>query len=543
MRNIAWIVLCCITSVAVASPYPTRTTPAITDAQRKAAAELLDKAAKAVPRVTSSNDAALACCAVVARVQYNFIDKNVGLETYGLGDKVIPSRVPNFSDGEYIEILTMNGKANVAKGGIPPVDAAKRNVFSQRDQRTAWLTRGLADLGQYQQAVTEAAAMQAGQSDRDVALEYVMDRMRVSVGAPKSKAFSDAVTDNKLRDELTRALAASMAKARDVKGGGTLALSIKDPAIQSLALVDVSAAQVYTGDMTGAARTAKSITAKPSQQNDALSRIVTAHIYAKNLNSAVEVARMTSGHARELRLFQVASAAVELRQPKPARALLKESGMSDDIQAKALMAGILATEGDVAGAKALADGIPDQLQRSFRNSAFAAIALAQARAKDVAGAMATTELGKEEMHDVHHRASTIGQIAVISAGHGDFEGAKKLALSPKTAGYEEFALRQIAMLQLKAGDLPGAVQTVQAVSHQRGTRQGEIYREIAFTQARMKDPKAREALTKWLDSLESPIELIYANVGAAEGILGLTHESTSWPSAQGIDWGEVFGQK
>jgi tetratricopeptide (TPR) repeat protein len=190
------------------------------------------------------------------------------------------------------------------------------------------------------------------------------------------------------------------------------------------ALGIIAAAQAKAGDVEGALRTAASVE-----------------------NVKDETLRQTAGDAKALVLLDIAAAQAEV--------------------------------GDVKGALKTAEGIKHSFEiPSFKVSALARIAIAQAKAGDRAGAEHTFRQALETINAFRQRIRTpdekfllggfvrisLQEIAVARARAGDFKGALETAAAIEDEVTKADALREIAKLQAKAGDQAAARSTcVQAL--------------------------------------------------------------------------------
>jgi hypothetical protein len=171
---------------------------------------------------------------------------------------------------------------------------------------------------------------------------------------------------------------------------------------------------------------------------------------------------------------------------------------------------------DVAAAEAKSHHLEAALQTastirdpSHRSAAIKAIAIGQVEAGDEVGALHTVEL----IADGTMRDAALMHIATAQA-ESSMKRAMETVKQIKNPFSRNIASHNIALIQTKEGDIPGALLTANDIDSELS--RARLYAEMAAMQARRGETKAAEG---WIDRLTSPVEKSSAFLGLVNGLL------------------------
>jgi len=243
---------------------------------------------------------------------------------------------------------------------------------------------------------------------------------------------------------------------------------------------------------------------------------------------------------------------------KACAALIPDSGLRTTAHENVVCAYVAA--GDLPGAKAQADSIPDSIPDAYhRVNSYADIVEGQIKAKDLAGARETVRTMSElapTISDAKRRGWSYINTARAQAMLGDLPGVQRSLEAAPVVGEDsdmrDYIYQQVAFASLGSGDIASAkAATKLPVFAWRVDPRAEAYvaSQIARTQARMGDfvgaraalttiadkrfraeallgmaqDQARagqlEALEAWIASLKDPWDRVSGYLGAAQGLL------------------------
>ncbi|MHB1560872.1 MAG: sigma-70 family RNA polymerase sigma factor [Isosphaeraceae bacterium] len=296
-----------------------------------------------------------------------------------------------------------------------------------------------------------------------------------------------------------------------VERARALAEEITYPYPRALTLVKVAPALARAGDIEGALKLAREIGQGYPMPFGESAR-------AERPAALGEIARVQAARG------DVEGARKTLRE---AWALGRTVSQRDVILFERLrrVAEVAAEIGDVEAARMLADEIEDDAAEKTR--ALAALARAQVKAGDPKAAQATLDQALKQSRGIGPRAHEINgdpgretdeatkEIAVARAEAGDVAAAVALVTARGSASWKSDVLAAIATVQVRHGDVPGALKTAAAIPE--SGRAGEAYCEIAAIQAR---EHGAEPVLQWATRLEPPAARAYALIGVVEGMAG-----------------------
>lgn len=360
------------------------------------------------------------------------------------------------------------------------------------------------------------------------------------------------------RDQALREVVAALIHRAELKEAVQANEEIKYPHVQLETLVAIATAQADAGDRAGATATFRrasdlasgliDFSRRPSSRVSALIRIAAAQALSGDRASALATMQKAADKVEDLDLPMIAVAKARLGALDEATAMAESIGESwRRISTLIQISGVLAQAGDsvkvaelCTKAAAAARSAPEE---HLRTDFFLAIGKVQVEAGLLQNALQTAaEIG----HRISERAELIHLVVRSQLKGGDLTGARKNADSIPVDWTKALALREVALVLLRKGDLPGALaltdplhsnlreQTFLEICIHLADRgelesalrltsrmemmepQGRALRRIAAVQAAAGDDVG--ALT-WASSRKGALQRAYAFLGLAEGLL------------------------
>jgi hypothetical protein len=323
-------------------------------------------------------------------------------------------------------VLTEIAKVQAQKGDIQgALQAVKELGPDAREEIIGIQAMDQADSGNFSAAIATAAALQ---NKDDVLWAIAMGQATLGQ-IPEALKTGLRIQDPDMRRYVPSAVASVRAEAGDFEGALRIAKTL--PSTEKVDIfLDIAAQQVKAGKLAEASSTFQEAIRSDLGDRDAnrrrekLARIAAAQLQARISPTAIEeMEKLPEGHAKESAFYDLG---VAERRAGDLQNALKYFERSKDSQACALIKGKL---GDFDGALTAlnAESNPGNVSNVIKE-----IAIARAERGDVAGAF-----------------KLVPRIRI--RGNMDYEDA-----------YQAEALRKIARVEVKTGDLSGALFWIEA---------------------------------------------------------------------------------
>jgi hypothetical protein len=297
---------------------------------------------------------------------------------------------------------------------------------------------------------------------------------------------------------------------------------MKDDSTKAYSLAMLAVLQAKTGDAPGSARTflqaRKAVLAMP----DDYGRVQQLYFLASYQVQAGDSpgAMATAGEIKEPQYKDRMLGFIAIEQARLGnvpQALRTAAGVNAPWEKSWIgreVATIQAKRGDVKDALKTAQAISDH---NMRVEALAAVAAAQLKAKDHAGAQQTWRLAIKVAESIppstgryvgYSRPSAFGAIAQARADSGDIRGAALMLDAIDEPATKCLALMQVAAAQARAGNLRAAQQTADMA---RDTSLGHYFQEgMAGALAERGDIRAALEIAREITELYSRVEALLA---------------------------------
>lgn len=376
------------------------------------------------------------------------------------------------------------------------------------------------------EAVKEAAAIQ--DPGHRVMLKTLARAQARSGDVASARQTLGGIQEAGARAEVLRAIAVAEARAKDGKAARQTVAAIPGDYARREALVSVVRAQARAGDVAGALQTAAS-----AKEDPLAARMLGEVAVAQAFLGDLEAARQTSQLITDPRWQDQFRLLVALQQGRAgdlAGALATASAIRPGPARLMALGGLAvarAEGGDEQGVRRVLALVPDERERA---AILPAVLEKQAAAGHLTAALST-------LRDVPagEREVAMGDIARAQARAGDVAGAMRTVEGIKDRTARASALRAVAVARMKAGDPSGALQVAAAKGFEY--EKDETLRAIAEAQAQSGDPTGARRTAAMIgssmtrDGVQWTIAVARATAGDVSEVLAQARTTSATPEA------------
>lgn len=301
------------------------------------------------------------------------------------------------------------------------------------------------------------------------------------------------IPDATMKGEMQRLIASAQLKVGNITAATKTAEGIQERVQKDWTRLDITQAQATAGDALAARTTAVSIV-DAGLKAAAYRYIAVALAAGKNYANALQIAsQIEVAKERTVALGAIVDAqakAGDIADAQQTAGSIQGDANAMNRARRSIAIG-QANTGDIAGARMTTDSIPDHAPTAgfehttydFKYGALFNITLAQVKAGDIAGAQRTAASIKEIKADDplrqrvpsvwDYRSSALRAVGEAQASAGNISGAHATASSIIDPVHQGVVLNYIVAAQIRAGDIPAAIRTVDLIRNESSKRDAQ----------------------------------------------------------------------